>query len=132
MTESDVIVIDTHALIWYLEDSPRLSPNARAAYDSIDRGVSVGIVPTIVLAELMHISERGRTPVGFAEVIAQLQSSQHFRIAAFDLDVLSRMEAASGLELHDRVIVATALAFSARLLTQDRDVRGAGIIECVW
>ncbi len=26
------VVTDTHALIWYLEDSPRLGPDARSAF----------------------------------------------------------------------------------------------------
>lgn len=33
-------VADTHSLIWYLEDDPRLSPAAREAFDDCDRGES--------------------------------------------------------------------------------------------
>jgi len=29
-------VADTHALIWYLENSPRLGPQARAAFEACD------------------------------------------------------------------------------------------------
>jgi PIN domain nuclease of toxin-antitoxin system len=31
-------VTDTHSLLWYLYDIPRLSPNARAAFDTVDGG----------------------------------------------------------------------------------------------
>ncbi len=31
-------VTDTHALIWYLENSPRLGSQARAAFDACDQG----------------------------------------------------------------------------------------------
>ena len=98
-------------------------------YDSIEKELSIGVVPTIVLAELMHISERGRIRLGFDEVMGGLQDSHHFEIAALDSDVLSHMIVASGLELHDRVIVATALSLGATLLTQDREVRDAGLVE---
>jgi hypothetical protein len=32
------VVTDTHALIWYLEDSPRLSQAANQVFDQLDRG----------------------------------------------------------------------------------------------
>ena len=31
-------VADTHALIWYLEDSPRLSVAAKSAFNACDKG----------------------------------------------------------------------------------------------
>ena len=43
-------VTDTHSLIWYLEDDPRLSPAARNAFDTCDRGESTIYVPTIWFA----------------------------------------------------------------------------------
>ena len=43
------VVTDTHGLIWYLEDSPRLSAAARDAFDRCDRGEKLVYVPTICL-----------------------------------------------------------------------------------
>jgi len=47
-------VTDTHGLIWYSEDSPRLGPGAREAFDACDRGVSLIYVPTICLVEIVY------------------------------------------------------------------------------
>lgn len=47
-------VTDTHPLVWYFTEDPQLSQNALFIFEkSLDEG-SI-IVPTIVLAELMHI-----------------------------------------------------------------------------
>jgi PIN domain nuclease of toxin-antitoxin system len=53
-------VADTHALIWYLEDSPHLGTAARETFDACDRGETVVYVPTICLVELVYLQEKGR------------------------------------------------------------------------
>ncbi len=52
-------VTDTHALIWYLEDSPRLSPAANQVFDECERGEIVIYIPTICLVEIVYLQERG-------------------------------------------------------------------------
>lgn len=51
-------VTDTHALIWYLENSPRLGSQARAAFDACDRGEIQIYVPTICLIEIVYLMEK--------------------------------------------------------------------------
>jgi PIN domain nuclease of toxin-antitoxin system len=53
-------VTDTHGLIWYLEDSPRLGPQALAAFDACDRGECIIYIPTICLVEIVYLQEKGR------------------------------------------------------------------------
>ena len=132
MTPSDSAVIDTHALVWYLENNLRLSPNARLTFDQIDQGAVTGVIPTIVLAELMHISVRGRIPTTFDDIARLIRDSSNFLIAPFDFEVLTHMRGLTALELHDRIIVGTALAIRARLVTRDETVRNANIVDCIW
>lgn len=53
-------VLDTHALIWYLEGNPRLG---QAARDVIDDADSELVLPIIALAEAVFIVEHGRTGI---------------------------------------------------------------------
>lgn len=53
-------VLDTHALIWYLEGNPRLGQDAKAAMDDAHSEL---ILPIIALAEAAFIVERGRTSI---------------------------------------------------------------------
>jgi PIN domain nuclease of toxin-antitoxin system len=130
ISHPELLVADTHSLAWYPENSPRLSQDARLAFASINRGDSMGIISTIVPAELMHISERGRVAVDFEMVVSQFRRSQNFRIVNLDFDVLMRN--LSDFELHDRMIVATALLVGAHVITRDSVIRNSGIVECVW
>lgn len=53
-------VTDTHGLIWYLENDPRLGKEALASFNACDRGEIVIFVPTICLVELIYLQEKGR------------------------------------------------------------------------
>jgi len=35
-------------------------------------------------------------------------------------------------ELHDRIIVATAKILNAKLITRDKEIRKAGVVDVVW
>ena len=59
MTEG-VFVLDTHALLWYLTGNGRLSARVRDILDRADDEDSTVIVPTIVLAEALHLIERAK------------------------------------------------------------------------
>lgn len=51
-------VADTHALFWYLTNSPRLGAQASSAFDEGVRGRAVIYVPAVVLAELYYLNEK--------------------------------------------------------------------------
>lgn len=58
------LVLDTHALVWYVEGSSRLSSAAKAIMDD---PASEMILPAIALAEAVHIVEKGRTSISSSE-----------------------------------------------------------------
>ena len=122
------LVIDTHALLWYMERNPRLSKRARSALSDISQGICTGAIPTIVLAEVMFASEKHRTPLTFGHVFSRVRDSRNFVVHDLDEHILSLMEGMKGNDLHDRIIVATALALGGRLVTADLDIRKSGVV----
>ncbi len=96
-------VTDTHAIVWYFADDPRLSPNARLAFEQTIT-VGVIIIPIIVLAEIMYISQKGRISMTFEETLSHIETYENFRIAALDLDILGVAANVGGdLEMHDKL-----------------------------
>ena len=53
-------VVDTHALVWFLEGNPLLGKEAKAVLEDADSEL---IVPLIALAEACWIIEHGRTSI---------------------------------------------------------------------
>ena len=125
-------VADAHTIVWYFIDDPRLSQTARQALEqTITAGVI--IIPTIVLAEIMYISQKGRISLSFEETLSYIEMYENFHIAALELDILKVAASISAdLEMHDKLIVATTLHFDAHLITKDEQITRSEIVNTVW
>ena len=125
-------VTDTHTLVWYFQADSRIGAKALKAYqETLSKGRI--IVPTVVLAEIMYIARRGRINLSFDETLDLIQQANNFEITPLDVEVLliaDRIQA--DLEMHDRLIVATAIKFKAPLLTKDAVIRASGVVKTVW
>src|SRR5438128_10903567 len=104
-------VLDAHALVWFLEGNPRLGHHARAA---IQDPASVLYLPVIALAEACWVVEHGKSTIpSVADLVADVDADPRIILVAFDRPILDRSLTLTALgELHDRQIVATALALS--------------------
>ncbi len=125
-------VTDTHSLVWYFTDDPRLSRNALKAFEqTIEEGII--IVPSIVLAEIIFIAKKGRITLTFEETLKKIGDYENFDIAALDVDILKvadRIEV--DMEMHDKLIVATSIFFKTTLITRDERIRESGIASTIW
>ena len=123
---------DTHSLVWYFSDEGRLSEKALNAFeDTFEEGIV--IVPSIVLAEIMFIAKKGRISLGFEETLGKIEEQENFEVAALDSDVLKVADTIEAdLEMHDKLIVATALHLDSALITRDRRIRESGIVSTIW
>jgi len=126
-----IYVLDTHAIIWFINRDPKLTSAASAVFrDTAARLV----VPAIVLAEIFHVQGRGRVTVTPAAVWAMIDSLSNAVVYPLDELVLERMPA--GLEMHDSMIVATALVHQAtepvQLVTDDARITASGLVNVLW
>jgi len=88
------------------------------------------LVPTIVLAEALHIAEKGRVELDFADMYRLIQGEPEFEIVGFGAEILEEtMRIREIQEIHDRIIVATAKFFGAGVLTKDRIIQDSGEVE---
>ncbi|BAU12485.1 PilT protein domain protein [Leptolyngbya sp. NIES-3755] len=129
-------VVDTHALLWFLQDDSRLGSNADLVLS--DAGSQL-VLPAIALAEAAWIVDRGKTSIPSArDVLTAIGRDPRFVI--YPLTALV-VEKSLGLveinEMHDRQIVATALVLqdqgeSVSLLTLDQNMTASGLINVIW
>lgn len=56
------VAVDTHAVVWYLTNDPRLSIPAATALDEASSQGEFIYVPSICLVELTYLAEKGRLP----------------------------------------------------------------------
>ncbi len=129
-------VLDTHALVWYLEGNPRLGNEARSI---IDNPTSELILPLIALAEAAFIVERGRTSIpSVDELLDSILADARVDVYPLDWHVFQQtLNATAVPEMHDRQIVATALhlqavGYTGDVLSKDRTIVNSSLVQVVW
>jgi len=129
-------VVDTHALVWFLEGNPRLGANAKAVLENLDSEL---IVPVIVLSEACWMVEHGKTSIPtVGDFLSAVDADPRVTVVPLDRTVLNKTLALAAItELHDRQIVATALLLGEQgepvaMLTKDENIRSAGLVPTIW
>ena len=126
-------ILDTHAWFWYLEYPRLLSAAADAAFHLAAAGGAYIIVPAIVVAELYYLTVKRGDPITPESLIANINRSQEFRFSALGQAQLTKMGEIDGVaEMHDRLIVAEALAWQAPIITNDEVIRRCGVAAIIW
>ena len=131
------IVSDTHALIWYLNNSPSLSSAAIAAFEQAETAGALIYIPSIVIVELRYLVEkRTFTEADYQRILATINNSANaLAIAPLDLAVaeaLAQIPRNVVPDMPDRVIAATALALGLPLVTRDIEIRKLTNVPTVW
>lgn len=128
------ITVDTHTLIWYLHE-PSQSLLSNRALRAVEDAETSGIiyVPIIALAEALDLADRGRIPLPFKQLMEYIKRNSGYRIAPFDAEVLSIATSLKGLEIHDRLILATAMLTNSVLVSKDRVIHAKSQgVAVVW
>jgi len=129
-------VVDTHALIWYLEGNPRIGPNAKAI---LDDPASELVLPIIALAEACWMVEHGKSSIPtVGDLLTAVDADPRVIVLPLDRTVLDKTLSLTAItEMHDRQIAATALVLadqgeSVVMLTKDSNIRNSGLVSIVW
>ena len=119
-----VAVADTHTVIWYLFDDPRLSNTARQTIKTaaVD-GNQIGIA-SITLAEIVYLSEKNRIPEQTLERLLNAIEVEDSVLIEIPLDknvvkALVRVKRTQIPDLPDRIIAATALYAQVPVISRD-------------
>jgi len=126
-----LLVLDTHAAVWWAADPQRLGRAARTRLAAAER---LGI-PAIVFWEVALLVRKRKLDLGMP-VNAWMQAIQTVpRVEALPLTAEIAVQA-DELEMHpdpaDRFIVATALRHGAPLVSKDGLMRSLRFVETIW
>lgn len=128
-----MILLDTHAWIWWASDPDRLSKNAMEVIDGAGRL----FVAAISCWEFAMLVEKGRITIDRNPVDWIERAFEEFSIELLPLTpVVAVRSAQLGRGFHgdpaDRQIVATALVHSASLVTRDEKMRDSELVDTIW
>jgi PIN domain nuclease of toxin-antitoxin system len=129
-----VIVLDTHALLWWALDPDKLSEKARQIVDGMER--QGGFASSISIWELGVKVKRGKLqlPLPIEELVRRLEQGGVVELLPVDTAVWLRSLSLAWdhPDPADRVIVATALMRGVPLLTTDDAIRAFDGAITIW
>ncbi|MGH2903830.1 MAG: type II toxin-antitoxin system VapC family toxin [Solirubrobacteraceae bacterium] len=129
-----VIVLDTHAWLWWIAEPGRLSASAR---ETIDHAQHLGVA-TISCWEIAMLAEAGRIALDRPVEIWMEQALADERTQPLPLTSTVAVRAARlgregfGGDPADRIIYSTARDTGAKLLTRDRRMRAFDPHGTTW
>lgn len=130
----DLIVLDTHALLWWALDPEQLSSAAAAAVREMElRG---GYASAISIWELAIKVKRGKLqlPISIAEFARRIERGSVVELVAVDTETWLRSASLDWehRDPADRIVVATALLKQVPILTKDEAIRSFTGVTHVW
>ncbi|HYW65646.1 MAG TPA: type II toxin-antitoxin system VapC family toxin [Candidatus Dormibacteraeota bacterium] len=131
---AQVILLDTHVLIWLASEPGRLSKKATETIRKASNEGGVGI-SAITLWELAWLATHGRIVLsGTAEAFVERITSRTVilpitpRVAV----LANQLPANYPGDPCDRLIGATAIAEGIALITKDRAIRNCREVKAIW
>lgn len=122
------IVVDTHTLFWYFYPSRNLSKKA----SSILLEANKIFIPTIVILELFYLLNKLKLDHKYPAIISKIESSNKYTVVSLDLRLVKTVtKLTNKLELHDRIIVATAKLLKLKLITKDPIIK-ENFEDVIW
>lgn len=126
------LVADTHAIVWLLTAPRKLGRAAARAFQGVDDGRGLCLVPAIALVEVSLLRERNRLKIGPADLLRALRGRPAYAVLALDGDQAVEFGALVDVkDPMDRMVLAAARVAGARLISADPACDGFGV-ERVW
>jgi len=131
LTDNPLYVVDAHVLgAYFLDELPERS---NRVFREAEHEKATLIVPSIVIAELIHAYEKAKLAIKIWEMFDKLDTYPCFTIHPLDEPLLKIVPETKLPELHDRIIVATCICAKAKaLLTRDQDIQSSRIVPTIY
>jgi len=129
------LVLDTHVFLWLLEGNPKLPGALR---EVIDDPTSDLYLPVLVVAEMVDLISKGRSPLSMSNLDIALHSDPRLSVVPMTEEIaLSGVRFIALPDIHDRCIVATTAKLietvpDAVLATGDRAIRSFAFVPTMW
>jgi PIN domain nuclease of toxin-antitoxin system len=132
-----MILLDTHALVWWVADAKRLPAKARRALEAAVKANESVAVSSISLWEVAMLVARKRLTftIDADTWISSVEALPFLTFVPVDNRIALRSVQLDGFphgDPADRIIVATALGLGATLVTADRRVRAYKALATLW
>ena len=103
-------------------------------FEQCENGEHTIFVPSIVIAEALSIFDNKRVSFDFKKTLQyNIEESENFVMIPLDYPILLKMVDLKDIpELHDKIIVSTALYLDLPVITKDRTLIKLSPVNTIW
>lgn len=131
-----MILLDTHAWVWWVSNPELLSRRARNAFNETMAAEAI-YVSSMSAWEVAMLAAKGRLRLT-TDVVSWIRKSEALPFISFA--PVNNAIACGSVTLPesppndpaDRIIISTALYLGARLITKDRKILNYGPAQAIW
>ena len=135
MGQSQVILLDTHVVLWLTTDPANLSVKAKSAIEDARKNGDGLAISDITLLELATLASKGRIHLGITLESFLREVEARFVVLPISGRACARamgFPTAYPKDPADRIIGATALVEGFSLITADRQIRRSRVLKTIW
>jgi PIN domain nuclease of toxin-antitoxin system len=135
MGRAELILVDTHVVVWLAFEPGQISKKARTAIDNARQDASGLAICDISLMELATLASKGRIQLDISLESFLQEVENRFVVLPITGRVCARamnLPASYPNDRADRIIGATALVEGLSLLTADREIRRFRVLRTIW
>ncbi len=131
-----MILLDTHILLWASLAPQRLSSKAKKAIMEVQESGNL-LIAGITLWEIAMLIEKGRVqvdaePLTFLNLLVEGFALQIKLITPQIASISVNLPNAITKDPADRLILATAIAENAPLVTADKNLHAGNVVAAIW
>ncbi|NLA42443.1 MAG: type II toxin-antitoxin system VapC family toxin [Smithella sp.] len=131
-----MIVLDTHAWLWWVSSPEYLSETAKQIIDEAATGKNI-FISSISAWEIAILVSRGRLKLTMnpADWVAASEALPFFDFVPVSNSIALKSVQLPGIlpdDPADRIIIATAVSLGATLVTKDEKIRNYPHVKTVW
>ena len=125
-------VIDTQALIKFLNGQKVISDKIDEILKKADEGKNIIIIPSVVLFEIGYLHEKGKIPISIKDIEDIVNNSINYSEEKLSMGIIkTAFEIKDIPELHDRLIAGTAKYLNLPLITNDPIILKSESVICI-
>jgi PIN domain nuclease of toxin-antitoxin system len=133
--QSQVILVDTHVVLWLTTDPAKLSGRAKSGIEDARKNAGGVGISDISLLELATLASKGRIHLNISLESFLKEVEARFVVFPMSGEICARavgLPAAYPNDPADRIIGATALVEGLALFTADRGIRKSKAVRTIW
>ncbi|MCD4654407.1 PIN domain-containing protein [bacterium] len=123
---------DTVAVIRHFSKTGRMGKNARSIFEKTDNGLNTIWISAISIAEIMYLSEKNRINLNLNQFRSTVEDLDNYKILNLSMEIVLIASEIPSLELHDRLIVASAKYLNIPIITCDAKISNQNDVVVLW